>query len=309
MDADPQTVQETPWYLRVKTLVITAGALAVALLGILNFWDRIFPPNLEDNARIESIERLKMTPLSDFASDEIGTDVYLPLPEGAVPSDHTVRSVVRVSDTIDSTPTPETNPPPSSTLTPTPTPTPTLPSPSPSPATPTPTSTEAPAARIRPSEDYVRDVTEQSVFRTYVQDVPRHMMRIRVPETVDQDGNLVAPEEAAAELVEALEDIELENSPMGVDALGWTVAVGLDLKGLADEPLLLTWSLDGAGVADSWAADNFAYRIIATTEHDTGTVKIWVPDLKGPNPYNVNVDLVHESDGSPADSATPLEIP
>jgi hypothetical protein len=305
--------KRTPWYLQVKTLVITAGALAVALLAVLNFWDRVFPPNLADVARIESIERLKMTPLSDFASEALGEDVYLePAPEAAGTSGIGQRIGMRLSNVIMPSgttegPTPIPTPTPTDTRTPTDTPTPT-PTPTPTDtSTPSPTKTWVPP--VRPTEDYIHDVAEQRVFEEFTPAVPQAIPRILPPATVDEKGEPITPKEAADELVDALADVELKDSPTGVDALGWTIAVGLSLEGLANQPLLLTWSLDGVEVPHNWKAQNLAYRIIATTDHDTGTVKIWVPDLKGPGPYNVNVDLVHESDGSNADTATPLEIP
>lgn len=61
-----------PWYRRTSTFIIAAGALAAAILGVLNLWDRIFPPPDEDVARIESIHIIKRTPLTGFAPEGIG---------------------------------------------------------------------------------------------------------------------------------------------------------------------------------------------------------------------------------------------
>lgn len=124
-----------------------------------------------------------------------------------------------------------------------------------------------------------------------------------------EDGNPITPEQAAQELVDALEDVEVTSSTSGKkDAVGWTLAIGLKIQGLAEKPLLLTWSLDGPDVSDEWKVKNLAYRIIATSELDTGSVKIWVPDLKGPGPHTVNVELVHEFDHGNADLASPYVL-
>lgn len=90
-------------------------------------------------------------------------------------------------------------------------------------------------------------------------------------------------------------------SSQGKDPLGWTVAVRIDLEGLAHVPMLLTWSLDGLDVSESWKAENLAYRIVATTPHDAGVAEIWIPDLGRPGAYNVNVRLTFESTGAMAD--------
>ena len=99
----------------------------------------------------------------------------------------------------------------------------------------------------------------------------------------------------AKRLAEALSKVEARDTAGKKDPLGWVVAVNLDVTGLKGVPLVLTWSLDGLDVPVSWAADNVAYRLTSTTAHDTGSVEIWVPNLKIAGDYNVNLKLARES--------------
>ena len=87
------------------------------------------------------------------------------------------------------------------------------------------------------------------------------------------------------------------------------MAVNLTLEGLAGVPLLLTWSLDGVDVPEGWAADNVAYRVVATTPRDSGSAEVRVPNLKAEGVYRVNVKLAFESDGTPIARGEPLELP
>lgn len=313
MSADPKHGQETangtPWYMRVKTLVITAGALAAAILAVLQLGQMLAPqpgptkgPDPIDSASIASVEQLGLTRLGDFG-EEIGTDVYLPLPDAAGTQGNNARLVVQRPDDDDTPPTKKPQerapvPDPTPSLTPTSTPT----------STPTPTPTPTWVARMPAPEDFLRQVADQPVWGDYAPETPKKIARIVHTGTTTEEGNPIPPAQAAKEILEALEDVELADTPAGMDAIGWTVAVGLDIRGLAQQPLLLTWSLDGPGVSDEWKVENFAYRIIATGDRDTGSVKIWVPDLKGPGPYSVNVELIHASDGANADIASPYVI-
>ena len=51
---------------------------------------------------------------------------------------------------------------------------------------------------------------------------------------------------------------------------------------------------------DEWAAGEVEYDIRATTDHDDGTLDLWVPDLKAVGAYVVTVKLFH------ADSSVPI---
>jgi hypothetical protein len=122
-------------------------------------------------------------------------------------------------------------------------------------------------------------------------------------------GDPLPPEEVAKRLAEALEKVDTKNTGGKKDPRGWVVAVNVEVSGLRHIPLLLTWSLDGFDVPVRWAADNVAYRLTASTEHDTGSVEVWVPDLKKPGKYNVNLTLALASDGTILTRGEPVEVP
>lgn len=319
MATDQQRDTPKPWYLRGKTLLLGAGALAAAGLGILNFWDRLFPPDMADVAIIESIVITKQTSLADFATEGKGkgSDVFPlePAPDAAARavrgvSAGAVQGVVATPTPLPRAPTTST---PTSTPTPTFTPTPT-PTTSSTPATPTPEVTPTPEktsgpTRWRPTKDYLNSLAEEGSLAPYAPPVtlPGTVSVLGI-EPTGKDGEELPPEQLAERLKVALQEIEAQQTGAGLDPLGWTVAIRLTLEGLDDVPLILTWSLDGANVPTTWAADNVAYRVVATTPREVGSAEIWVPDLAAPGVYNVNVKLEYESDGTIAAIGEPLQI-
>jgi hypothetical protein len=158
------------------------------------------------------------------------------------------------------------------------------------------------------SEDFLDDVVAQPPMQAYAPRAREYTARSLVIEAVDDAGTPLPPAQVAEELARALEDVEATTGPEGEDPHGWTVAVRVDLEGLAQIPLLLTWSLDGLDVPETWQAENLAYRVVGATPHDAGVAEIWVPDLKRPGAYNVNIKLSYESNGIVAD-LQPLALP
>jgi hypothetical protein len=121
-------------------------------------------------------------------------------------------------------------------------------------------------------------------------------------------GEKLTVGEVASRLATALREVKYVQKEGKKDPLGWVVAVDLDVSGLKGVPLLLTWSLDGLNVPDSWSADRIAYRLTATTAHDNGSIEVWVPDLKKRGSYNVNLKLAYESSGHTLTRAS-VEVP
>jgi hypothetical protein len=119
----------------------------------------------------------------------------------------------------------------------------------------------------------------------------------------DNDVRQLTAAEVAVWFAEALREVELVDKDGKKDALGWVVNVNLDVRGLQQVALLLTWSLDGLDVPVSWSAAQVAYRLIPTTAHDSGSISVWVPVLATPGVYNVNVALAYESDGNALDTS------
>ena len=125
----------------------------------------------------------------------------------------------------------------------------------------------------------------------------------------DKDGDPLTPHEAAKRLAKALDKVEAEHDRKHRNPLGWVVAVNLDISGLDGEPLLLTWSLDGLDVPLTWRSDTVAYRLMPTTDHDGGSVEVWVPDLKRRGVYLVNLELARGSDGVVLYRGDPVPLP
>jgi hypothetical protein len=77
--------------------------------------------------------------------------------------------------------------------------------------------------------------------------------------------------------------------------VGVVVDANIDLSGLRGRPVLLSWSMwrkDGAErLYGEWLNERLAYRIVATSDHDTGSVDFWIPLPKGNGPYFIRSRL------------------
>ena len=303
-----------PWYLRGKTLIISVGALAAAGLAILGLWDRIFPADLADVATIESVDMLGQVSLHDFVSDS--TNFQLGPAPGAAAREPSVIIDIAATEPEESA-VPTSAPPPadgtpstSATATPsTPATMPPTTTPPPSPGSGSSPTDPVGQGRWSPSEDYVDDVVTDPILGPFIPGDIRMLARGQIGPTEPGGEELPAPE-LAKRLADALSAAETIADDSGSsNPQGWTVAVNLTLEGLAGVPLLLTWSLDGVDVPEGWAADNVAYRVVATTPRDSGSAEVWVPNLKAEGVYRVNVKLAFESDGTPIARGEPLELP
>jgi hypothetical protein len=317
----------TPWYLRIKTLVLTAGALAGAVLGVLALTDRLAPADQSDVPRIERVWMVRAATLGQFApaGGDLDPDLDLsPAPKAAAHALPTVRLVVGRLGGADATPTPaplapptdpsptDSPPTPSPTDTPTGTPTPTptsTPSTTPTP-TPTPTPSQEPTLESStfvvpenwpPTKEYLGSVATEVELVQVESDSPKYDPQVVTTlfalgyQPTNEEGEDIPAEQVAERIVDALDEVETTPNGETVDPLGWTVAVDLRIEGMAGESLLLTWQLDGAEVPDNWAAENLAYRVKASTPLDVGVAEIWVPDLAASGGYVVNVKLARES--------------
>jgi len=108
--------------------------------------------------------------------------------------------------------------------------------------------------------------------------------------TVDQNGNQVAPEIAAQRILRVLRDTRRSASD---EPLGAVVNVNAVLAGLRDRPVQLTWSMWQAGGGDrlhgSWLNEHLVYRIVPDTDRDSANVDLWVPLPTSPGPFLVYV--------------------
>jgi hypothetical protein len=225
----------------------------------------------------------------------------------------------------------------------TPTPSKTAPSPPPSGTTPVESpspsagpevSPSVPAALANPSEAFLEALSKQPSLSRYPPELigptppsPPGAETVKVPWLLrtnvekQQEGTankrtLVdrPAEEAAALLAQSLarvQSVVLASSTgdeQYEDPQGYLISVRITLQGLENEPLLLTWSMSGAAIEGVWSADKVAYRIIATTGNDAGNVQLWVPKMKEPGAYQVNVWLQYEGATAIADIGPPLTI-
>jgi hypothetical protein len=299
---------DSPWYLRGRSVIVGMGALAAAVLAVVGLWDRLFPPDVEDVATITSVGVTRQMSLSEFTESFPGTDVSLnPAPAAAMALGVVgLTQIGQALPTGNATPTDTGTPPDTATPRDTATPTDSA----------TPTDTTTPTVRTKswpPTESYMNSVVDQPVLDDWLlPDDPGEVAYLMPPEPHDPndpEGDPLPADEVAKRLAEALREVESEGKDGKKDPLGWVVAVNLEVGGLEDVPLLLTWSLDGLDVPVSWAADSVAYRVTATTAHDAGSVDVWVPDLEKPGTYNVNLKLAQESDGTILTQGQPVEVP
>jgi FHA domain len=310
---------DRPWYVRGRLIIVGMGAVAGAGLAMLGLWDRLFPTDVEDVATVTSAEVTRYISLSAFAESASGADVSLTPAPAAMAADlvlHAQALPLPAAATVtpldtgnpQNTGTPTDTSTPNDTDTPNGTATPTH--------TATPNDTETIDARLTElgnwqlPDNYLNSVVEQLLLDDDYQ-VPPKVLYALVPQVIDPndpDGDPLPAEEVAERLAEDLRRVESQDKNGKKDPLGWVVAVNLDVSGLKEVPLLLTWSLDGLDVPENWAVDNVAYRLTPTTDHDTGSVNVWVPDLQKTGQYNVNLKLARESDAIVISQSKPVPL-
>jgi hypothetical protein len=309
-----------PWYKRGKALLISAGALAGASLAVLGLWDRIFPTDPGDVARIESVDMVGQTSFKEFAHERFGVEfplepasngeaarqatvvLQVSTPEPVLPLDEPIsppesEMPVAPPDSTSPSDIPATTPPePDPSTIPAPDPPvtapPSSPDPDDSPLTPLESFTFLPPEAYLEVLSTAPDLDELNLDRKEVE-----FSYLLVIRPTGEDGEELPAEEAAVRVAEALSSVESKTDAAGDrDPSGWSVSVNLTLEGLAGVPLLLTWSIDGVDVPEEWAAEKISYRVVASTPRDAGSAEIWVPQLKVPGQYNVNVRLNLASD-------------
>jgi hypothetical protein len=116
----------------------------------------------------------------------------------------------------------------------------------------------------------------------------------------DSQGKLLELDEATERLAELFSEIRTssEQSDGLVELLGVLVIADVELSGLRGKQVLLSWSIfqqEGGGrLFGKWLATNPTYVLVAGTDKDTTTVRMWVPLPKAPGPYIVHLDLTTE---------------
>jgi FHA domain len=322
----------TPWRHRSKAAILSAGALAAAVLGVVNLWDRFFPqPRPADEAEIDLVLVIEQMTLADFAKEGLRRD--LSLGPVSIPGDNRADFGTNALAGVRGSTTRPTRvmPAPSRLATPritrsiAPSATPTRPSPFPTDRTSPPgqprlpdqgfstnpgTTTPVPESlnegfilkvKTEIPEGFTDAVCEQEELKDLEQTACDAALGFTL-QSVDDEGVLVPPPQAATALAEALAEVEMLESERGLDPLGSTFSLRLGLEGFASEPMLLTWSLDGPEVPEAWQTENLACRVMTVEAHGAGMAQVWIPDLERPGTYNVNLRLSSASDGRVADA-------
>ena len=81
-----------------------------------------------------------------------------------------------------------------------------------------------------------------------------------------------------------------------IQPLGELINVNLELSGLQGQQVFLSWSIfpkNGVNhLSKNWLGEFIAYRLVATTNDDTGSLQLWVPLPKQLGSYFVHVNLM-----------------
>ena len=318
------------WHQRSTALILGAGALAAAILGVVNLWTHFFPEDPGLVARIESVTPIKQMPLAEFAASIESRKSRLLSPTAMVIDDRSVsitpplavaegglapltpKTQIRTSfsspaaligkgKTIFSWTSMTSS---KSLTNETPSPEVTFPT-MPVRSSDTGTSTPKPSQL---GEQVLNDLKARPPVGHFDKVCAQQDLAHLMTPVCDAASRLIttgafrsAPEEAA-KLAILLSEVDVTESEQGNDPLGWIVDVRIDLTGSANETLLLTWSLEGSVVPENFKDEYLSYTITTITKHDAGVARIWVPDLASPGAYNVNVTLSQDSDGMIADS-------
>ncbi|HEY5990857.1 MAG TPA: hypothetical protein VIV12_31345 [Streptosporangiaceae bacterium] len=143
------------------------------------------------------------------------------------------------------------------------------------------------------------------------------VLYLLVANSVDPNGNPVAPDVAAERVVKVLKDgrrtegEQPQNSQPQGEPLGVVVSADLELVGLRGKPVMLSWSMWQQGgkkrLYGNWLNRNLAYRLEATTDHDTTTLHLWIPLPKSPGPYFIRVTLTAAGSSLAGSNSPPFD--
>ena len=282
--------------LTLKGAVLSAGALAVAVAAIAALIPRTEP--LEVRFTSMQVSRA-LVPASQFRATEAsfapgpralgrwhGDQVRLVAQPALVTTSPASSGSGTVSDPPSESPTesPSLSEP---SPTPSPSETPSL-SPSATPSggltdSPTPGPAWRPARHLADVLNRARDAGVK--IDPAPPSVPmRSMLR---GQTVNADGTVVPPEEAVRRLVEVLSDVR--KTPVSAkgqrksEPLGVTVRANVQLEHAKGRSVRIFWELSDAAdgqiqaLSSTWLRGHAAYRVVATSDRDSGSFKIWVP--------------------------------
>jgi hypothetical protein len=303
------------WWNRVTKTVLGVGALATAVGAVLALFASHATAN---SAHFASVQLLSPASLSEFEQRSAmsrystavprvsrpllaATELDSPPPDGTeVPPTASPVSPVTSPSTSPVVPSGTTEPP--GTASPGPTPSGGSPSTSPSPPVPsatTPTRTSGeikttPPPNVSPAEvrAYACAVADRADMGT-PGDCDQEVV---LAEAMDGRGDALPVKAAARRISGVLGHTRTAIGPHRIaEPVGELVSVDLELIGLKDQPVLLSWSIYQVGgkasLYGNWLHDFAAYRLQASTDDDTGSVLMWVPLPRVPGPYFLRLTL------------------
>jgi hypothetical protein len=302
-----------PWWRRrwgqLIAGVLTVGAVAGAVGSVKALWPSS-PPDLADKAAFTSVIIRSPFPLSEYKERL----KIVPQPAqtlegyGVVELMAAQQPTASVDDPIAPTPTGTTEPsapsgtsPPPSTRSDAPENTP---SGSGSSATVTAKSPSGPLWRqqtIRAAEDIIPRVRDRAP-QYFLRSQPGNrssggigLIAAAASSATDENGDPVSADVAAERVVKLLH--KTRTQPLGgkLDPLGVLLTINVELEGLRNQPVLLTWRMFQAGgntpLFGNWLGTTPAYRLDASTDHDTASFDLWVPLPRERGQYTVSLLL------------------
>lgn len=297
------------WWGQLIAGVLTVGAVAGAVGSVKALWPSS-PPDLADKAAFTSVIIRSPFPLSEYKErlKIVPQPVQTLEGYGAVELMAAQRPTASVDDPSAPTPTGTTEPSaPSDTSSPPPTKSDApenTPSESGSSATVTAVSPSAPLWRqqtLRAAEDIiprVRDRAPQYLLRSHLGNRSSGGIGPIVAaasSATDENGDPVPADVAAERVVKLLHETRTQPLDGKLDPLGVLLTINVELEGLRSQPVLLTWRIFQAGgntpLFGNWLGTTPAYRLDASTDHDTASFDLWVPLPRERGQYTVSLLL------------------
>jgi hypothetical protein len=175
------------------------------------------------------------------------------------------------------------------------------------------------------TDEFLRQAQDEERLEfcnTHPKDCIRSIVAVITANTTDENGNPVAPDVAAQQVIRILKDArttsgdqssqdqDSANQPVG-EPLGVVVSADLELAGLRGRPVLLSWSMWQQGgkkrLLGSWLNRNLAFRLEASTDDDTTSVDLWIPLPKAPGQYFIRATLTADQSTLASADSQPFE--
>ncbi len=126
----------------------------------------------------------------------------------------------------------------------------------------------------------------------------------------DPEGDVVAPEEAAASIVEKFEVTRSTTTTTGQRVpVGVVVSAAIRIQNAAGQPVRIDWALENADtsterLSQEWLAGAPAVEVRAETSDDRGVLDLWVPLPEEAGTYVIKVTASRSRSSLPDDFVT-----